>query len=681
VTVAWDANTEPHLSGYKIYYKTGSPGPPYDGVGATQGDSPIVIELDPNGDGDTSDGDLSDPASPEFTIDGLSDTETTYSVVTAYSVDDESGYSNELSFEPSPPANQPPTASFTANPTSGVAPLTVSFDATGSSDPDGTVASYTWAFGDSATGSGATTTHTYVAEGTFTVTLTVADDAGTTASATTTITVTATANQPPTASFTANPTSGEPPLNVSFDATGSSDPDGTVAFYSWAFGDSTTGSGATTTHTYVAEGTFTVTLTVTDDAGAAASATTTITVTATANQPPDPPVPSSPLDGDSDVSLTPVLQSGDFIDPEGDAHAQSQWQISDTSDFAWLALDITSGSHLTALTVPHSILDGDRSYYWRVRFFDDQGGDSGWSPAYSFTTEALYNDIDSNGVPDDQEVDASADVDNNGILDVDQMASDNTFKCINGNVQIAVKGITNVASIEKLEYIDPSTIADTTNRPADLPFGVISMKLTTSSPGDIAEVVVYFSEDLPNQAKWYKYDSVDGWQDYSQFATFNGDGRSITLELQDGAQGDSDGISNGVIVDPGAVAGTLTSGVETTASSNSGGGGGCFIATAAFGSPMEPHVQLLRDFRDNYLLTNTLGRFFVRLYTTYGPFAANYIREHGCLKPVVRLFLIPIVGLSYLLVKASLGTKILATLIPLGLMLLCIPYRWRLQSR
>ena len=97
-TFAWDANTEPALAGYKIYYKTGSPGPPYNGVGAVEGDSPIIIELDPNGDGDTSDGDLSDPAFPEYTIHGLSDTETTFSVVTAYSVDDESGYSNEVSY-------------------------------------------------------------------------------------------------------------------------------------------------------------------------------------------------------------------------------------------------------------------------------------------------------------------------------------------------------------------------------------------------------------------------------------------------------------------------------------------------------------------------------------------------------------------------------------------------------
>ena len=68
------------------------------------------------------------------------------------------------------PGNQNPTASFTADPTSGEAPLEVSFDASASSDPeDGTVSSYAWDFGDgSPAGSGATPSHTYTAPGNYT---------------------------------------------------------------------------------------------------------------------------------------------------------------------------------------------------------------------------------------------------------------------------------------------------------------------------------------------------------------------------------------------------------------------------------------------------------------------------------------------------------------------------------
>ena len=87
-----------------------------------------------------------------------------------------------------------------------------------------------------------------------------------------------TINQSPTAIFTADPTMGTVPLEVSFDASGSSDADGMIVAYEWNFGDGTTGEGVTTTHVYSMPGTYTVVLTVTDDDGATATASQTITV-------------------------------------------------------------------------------------------------------------------------------------------------------------------------------------------------------------------------------------------------------------------------------------------------------------------------------------------------------------------------------------------------------------------
>jgi PKD repeat protein len=86
-----------------------------------------------------------------------------------------------------------PTASLTANPSSGLAPLAVSVDGSGSSDPDGSIASYAWNFGDGGTAMGATATHNYGSAGSYTATLTVTDDDGDTAQAQGTITVTPTA--------------------------------------------------------------------------------------------------------------------------------------------------------------------------------------------------------------------------------------------------------------------------------------------------------------------------------------------------------------------------------------------------------------------------------------------------------------------------------------------------------
>ena len=150
----------------------------------------------------------------------------------------------------------------------------------------------------------------------------------------------------------------------------------------------------------------------------------------------------------------------------------------------------------------------------------------------------------------------------------------NTFV---GDKQIGLEGITNVASIESIKSLDPDSISDMFNRPESLPFGLIAFKLRTVSPGDVAEVKVYFSESVPEAVHWYKYDSVAGWHDYSDHATFSADMKSVLLELQDGGYGDSDGVENGIIVDPGAV-----SSVSDT-STESGSGGGCFIGTAASG--------------------------------------------------------------------------------------------------
>jgi len=177
--------------------------------------------------------------------------------------------------------NQSPTASFTANPTSGVAPLEISFNASSSSDSDGSIISYAWDFKDGDTGTGETVFHTFSSIGSYNVLLTVTDNDGATDSITKTINVTETLNQSPTASFTADSTSGVAPLEISFDASSSSDPDGSIISYQWDFKDGATGSGQTINHTFSSTGSYNVRLTITDNEGATDSTTKTITVTET----------------------------------------------------------------------------------------------------------------------------------------------------------------------------------------------------------------------------------------------------------------------------------------------------------------------------------------------------------------------------------------------------------------
>jgi len=98
-----------------------------------------------------------------------------------------------------------------------------------------------------------------------------------------------------------------------------------------------------------------------------------------------------------------------------------------------------------------------------------------------------------------------------------------------------------------------------------------------------------------------------------------------------------------------------------------GGGGGCFIATAAFGSLMEKHVTVLRRFRDVYLLPTKAGHAFVEFYYRYSPPIADVIAKHDSLKCMVRIALMPLIGVSYVLLHTTPDQKILIILIS-GLM-------------
>ncbi|NEZ03121.1 S8 family serine peptidase [Wenzhouxiangella sp. XN201] len=165
--------------------------------------------------------------------------------------------------------NTPPSASFTFSCTE----LTCDFTDT-SSDSDGSISSWSWDFGDGSSSTAQNPSHTYGADGTYTVTLTVTDDDGATDSASSSVTVsTTTTDDPPTASFTYGCTD----LGCSFDGTSSSDDNG-ISSYAWAFGDGATASGSTASHTYAAGGTYTVTLTVTDSAGQTDSSSQSVTV-------------------------------------------------------------------------------------------------------------------------------------------------------------------------------------------------------------------------------------------------------------------------------------------------------------------------------------------------------------------------------------------------------------------
>jgi PKD repeat protein len=96
-------------------------------------------------------------------------------------------------------------------------------------------------------------------------------------------------NQPPTPVISALPSAGAAPLSVTFDGSGSTDPDGTIATWAWSFGDGTSGSGPVITHVYSAAGFYVATLTVTDNGGASNTTSASINVTPGASSVPTAP--------------------------------------------------------------------------------------------------------------------------------------------------------------------------------------------------------------------------------------------------------------------------------------------------------------------------------------------------------------------------------------------------------
>jgi hypothetical protein len=97
-------------------------------------------------------------------------------------------------------------------------------------------------------------------------------------------------------------------------------------------------------------------------------------------------------------------------------------------------------------------------------------------------------------------------------------------------------------------------------------------------------------------------------------------------------------------------------------------GGDCFIATAAFGSPLGPHVQVLRDLRDRYLLTSSIGKAFVALYYKFSPPIADFIAKNGVLRGAIRVCLYPAAGLRYMVLHFSQTGNIMLLLGMLAIM-------------
>jgi hypothetical protein len=315
------------------------------------------------------------------------------------------------------------------------------------------------------------------------------------------------------------------------------------------------------------------------------------------NHSPDRPTATSSTIEISGVGPV-VLSLEAFTDADaGDYHVETEWQVFEVESETFIA-SIVSDSALTEFSVPSIMLEQNTRYSWHARFMDNNGGVSEWSEAAYFVTGESETDLDGNGIPDAQEVDASVDTNRDGIPDVEQDGIKSIIlPSFQKPIGLSIENSDSATAILSLEAVNTDTpviVESLKKRRRKLPHGLINFRLAVAEPGAAAFVTVHFAEPVHHRAKWMKLDLINNvWIDYTGYAQFSQDRMSVVLEYVDGGFGDDDGVANGIIVDPAGLelavsddasdASTVDSGDSDTAAADSTKSV-CFISGAA-GSP------------------------------------------------------------------------------------------------
>ena len=612
VSLAWNANTEADLAGYKIHYGTAS--------------NSYSVHIDVQN-------------VTTYTVTGLTEGQTYYFVATAYDASgNESVYSAPASYAV-PAANGAPTTPATPSGSSSALVNTAITFSTSATDPNGDSLQYRFDWGNGVVSSwgAASQSYSWPTAGQYAVKAQAQDGKGAvsawSAAKSVTITQTAANGAPSTPATPSGSSSALVNTAITF-STSATDPNGDSLQYrfDWGNGVVSNWGAAGQSYSWSTAGQYAVKAQAQDGKGAVSawSAAKSVTITqgsasgtadsdkdgvpdsldafpndpqewadangngigdnadaAAAQTAPDAPIPISPVN-DAVVSSMATLTTDPFhTAAAGVTHAKTRWQVFRDEDDVCV-LDILSTTALTSLGIPKLVIVEGSSCYWRAQFIDSRGKASAWSDYEYFAAVNTANDLNANGIPDSQEVAAAVDLDNDGVMDSRQN-SIKSVKMEGTSVQIGVsiKGSSTASAIEALESEDPQQYDPySSGRPASMPFGVINFKIAVNQPGDQAVVTLYFSEAATAAGRWYKYDSTaNKWNDFSANAVFSSDRHSVALTLTDGGPGDADGVANGVIVDPSALGvpdpASSSESAGSASSGGGGGGGGCFIDTTA----------------------------------------------------------------------------------------------------
>jgi LmbE family N-acetylglucosaminyl deacetylase/ribosomal protein L14 len=564
-------------------------------------------------------------------------------------------------------SNQPPRAAagFDAVVIEGTA---AQLNGTGSFDPEGVPLTYTWTQTAGPTvvlGNATSATPSFTAPTVSSVTmlgfqLEVSD--GLLSSAPDLVNVTVNdapgANQPPTANAGLDQSVDEGTA-VSLPGSGT-DPDGTIAAYAWT---QIAGPGVTLTNANTATASFTAPavtvntlltfqLTVTDNLGATDTDTVNVTVNdvPVANQPPtaNAGAPQTVNEGAT------VTLPGNGTDTDGTIASYAWTQT------AGPTVTLSNANTATAsFTAPR--VSANTPLTFQLTVTDNLGATD------TDTVNILVNNVPASNQPPTANAGLDQRVNGGVIVALAGIGSDTDGTIVSYSwVQTAGPGVT----LSSTNMATASFTAPFTSE--TLTFRITVMDNQGATDTDSVNVVVNNHPTVsagpdqpvsPNASVTLRGSATDADGSIVSYLWVQTAGPSVTLTDANTATAGftAPGMSETLtfqltVADNEGASSVDTVNIVVTAPDAGSGGSGCFIATAAYGTPMAEQVRYLRAFRDQYLQTNQAGRWFVSHYYKYSPPIADYLRQHDDLRALMRAALSPLVGLS----KATVSDDTLA---------------------